>query len=102
MAFRRAVQPLILRDASPQLRHHSLQMTAAEIIVEIVVWYGYAGCAVAAAFLLVGIDRIDPGAGGAYLFRVLLAPGVIVLWPLVLWIWLRREMSGRPASDETA
>jgi hypothetical protein len=62
----------------------------AETIVNAALLYGAAGLAVAAVFLLWGIDRIDPGASGAYAFRPLLVPGVVLLWPVVLlrWAWL--------------
>jgi hypothetical protein len=45
------------------------------------------GLIVAAAFLSFGIDRIDHAAVGAYAFRPLLIPGIILLWPLVAWRW---------------
>ena len=65
----------------------------AATIVNIVMLYGAAGLAVAAVFLLWGIDRIDPTATGAYAFRPLLIPGVVLLWPTVLlrWAWLERH-----------
>ncbi|MEO0821516.1 MAG: hypothetical protein AAF074_13945 [Pseudomonadota bacterium] len=48
----------------------------------------WAGAAVAAAFLAFGIDRVEPNARGAYAFRPLLVPGILLLWPLVLWRWV--------------
>ncbi len=62
-------------------------------IVSIATIYGAAGLAVAAVFLLWGIDRIDPAASGAYAFRPLLIPGIVLLWPAVLlrWVWLERR-----------
>ena len=66
-------------------------MTAAETIVRIVEFYGLAGMAVAALFLTIGIDRIDASARGSYMFRPLVAPGVVVLWPLVVLRWLALE-----------
>ncbi|MEL6586290.1 MAG: hypothetical protein AAFQ50_06440 [Pseudomonadota bacterium] len=45
------------------------------------------GALVAVPFLLWGLDRIDPDADGAYVFRPLLVPGVLLIWPLVLWRW---------------
>jgi len=63
----------------------------AQIIVQTAMWYGIAGCAVAAAFLLWGIDRIDPGASGGYAFRPLLIPGIVLLWPFVLARWIALE-----------
>lgn len=48
-------------------------------------WWLYIGAAVALYFLTFGIDRIDENARGAYVFRPLLIPGVLLIWPLVLW-----------------
>ena len=59
----------------------------AELIVHAVTVYLAIGAVVAAAFLLFGLDRIDPRARGAYLFRPMIAPGLILLWPLVLPRW---------------
>ena len=63
------------------------------LIVDAAAGYGLAGLVVAAAFLFRGLDRIDPAARGAYAFRPLLVPGLVLLWPLVLWRWrvLARE-----------
>jgi hypothetical protein len=30
---------------------------------------------------------VDPAARGAYAFRPLLLPGLVLLWPLVAWRW---------------
>jgi hypothetical protein len=51
--------------------------------------YAALGLAVGLGFLLFGLPRRDPGAVGAYAFRPLLLPGLIALWPLVLWRWVR-------------
>ena len=58
--------------------------------------YAGIGLAVAVAFILVGIDRIDPAARGALAFRPLLIPGAALLWPLVLgrWVVLERRQAG--------
>jgi hypothetical protein len=53
-------------------------------IVEIAELYAIIGAVVAAWFLLLQLDRIDPAARGAYAFRPLLIPGLMLLWPLVL------------------
>jgi len=55
--------------------------------------YGGIGGVVAVAFVLVGIDRIDAAARGAYLVRPLLLPGLTLLWPIVVvrWIVLERQ-----------
>lgn len=59
--------------------------------------YGGIGGVIALGFVLVGIDRVDPAAHGAYFVRPLLLPGLMLLWPLVLvrWIVLERR-KGRP------
>ena len=57
------------------------------------------GAIIAAVFLTIGMDRIDEDAQGAYVFRPLLIPGVLVIWPLVLWRWYlyetKRETLGK-------
>lgn len=58
-------------------------------------FYAGIGVFVAALFIFYGIDRIDPGARGAYSFRPLLVPGAILLWPLVLWRWISLERGER-------
>lgn len=63
----------------------------AELIVQGATLYLLVGLAVAAAFLLFGIDRVDAQARGAYAFRPLIAPGVVLLWPLVLQRWIALE-----------
>ena len=66
-------------------------MEAARIVIEVLQYYGYIGLAVAAAFLLFGIERVDAGARLSYAFRPLLIPGCIVLWPLVIVRWVAAE-----------
>ena len=76
-------------------------MNGGSMVVWLATLWLYAGGAVAAVFLLFGIDRDDGNARGAYLFRPLLAPGVLLLWPLVLWRWWTLEaVSG--TSDDAA
>jgi len=72
--------------------------------IEIVRWlvtaagvYAAAGCVFAVPFLVRGVERIDPAARGSSLgFRVLVAPGVVALWPFLL----RRWASGARAPRE--
>ena len=66
-------------------------MDAAEAIIAIVQVWGTLGGLVAIPFLLFGIDRIDEDACGAYIFRPLLIPGVLLIWPLVIWRWWQIE-----------
>ncbi|MGC1498254.1 MAG: hypothetical protein WA790_20785 [Sulfitobacter sp.] len=62
-------------------------MSQAEAILMVLRIWGSIGAIVAAIFLTIGIDRIDEDARGAYIFRPLLIPGVLVIWPFVLWRW---------------
>jgi len=55
----------------------------AHLIVDIAELYAIVGAVVAAWFLLLRVD-LDPAAPGAYAFRPLLIPGLMLLWPLVL------------------
>ena len=51
--------------------------------------YTAAGAVFALAFLVLGLSRIDNGAKGAGLmFRLLILPGLIALWPLMLIRWV--------------
>ncbi len=56
-----------------------------------VLGYFSLGIPVAVAFLAFGLDRIDPAAHHAYVFRPLLVPGCLLLWPVVLWRWAALE-----------
>lgn len=64
--------------------------SAATIILGTEIWMGI-GAAVAVVFLLWGIDRVDEDAQGAYIFRPLLIPAILLIWPLVLWRWWALE-----------
>jgi hypothetical protein len=59
----------------------------AALIIDAVLVYAACGAVLALAFLLWGLDRIDPAAAGAYAFRPLLIPGLVLLWPLVALRW---------------
>ena len=63
-----------------------MSLFADPVALVLIVWAA-PGVIVAAAFLAFGIDRIDSAAVGAYGFRPLLLPGLIILWPLVVWRW---------------
>lgn len=69
---------------------HSMETAA--MLVGYVRTYGMIGLAVAAAFLFFGIERVTDGAKGAYVFRPLLIPGVVLIWPIVLWRWVVLEL----------
>lgn len=69
-------------------------MSTAGVLVALAGAYGAVGLVIGVAFLLFAIDRMDPAAVGAYAFRPLLLPGLVLLWPLVLRRWLVFERSG--------
>lgn len=59
----------------------------------------YAGLGVlfAALFLAFGLARIDHGAKGTGLvFRLMIAPGLVALWPVMLVRWIA---GGQPHGD---
>ena len=62
-------------------------MNQAELILLFIKIWGAVGALVAVPFLIFGIDQIDEDARGAYIFRPLLVPGILLIWPLVLWRW---------------
>ncbi|WP_223423758.1 hypothetical protein [Tateyamaria pelophila] len=66
-------------------------MDVAQAILVVIQAWGIFGALTAAVFLTVGIERVDEDAQGAYVFRPLLIPGVMLIWPLVLWRWWRIE-----------
>lgn len=66
-------------------------MDIAQALVMGMQTWGIIGAIVAAVFLTIGMDRIDEDARGAYIFRPLLIPGVLLIWPLVLWRWWQIE-----------
>mgnify|MGYP001794007331 CR=1 FL=1 len=66
-------------------------MDVAQALVMAMQTWGIIGAVVAAVFLTIGIDRIDEAARGAYIFRPLLIPGVLLIWPIVLWRWWQIE-----------
>jgi len=65
-------------------------MQAAQILVGILAVYGFIGLVFAAAFVTLGIHRVDPVATHAPIgFRLIVFPGVAALWPLLLGRWMR-------------
>lgn len=66
-------------------------MNAAQSVLTFVEDWAYIGLAVAAVFLTVGMDRVEPNARTSFVFRPLLIPGVVILWPLVVWRWATLE-----------
>lgn len=77
--------------AHSQNGHAVLGVELATFILELAGWWLIFGAFVAVVFLLIGVDRIDEDARGAYAFRPLMIPGILLIWPLVLWRWMRLE-----------
>ena len=60
----------------------------AELLVGLMTTYAVAGTAFAIPFAIRGVARIDPlGAAAPWSFRLLIVPGTIVFWPLLLMRW---------------
>jgi len=55
----------------------------ADTLLSIAALYLMLGLSVALALIPL-IGHIDPAARGAYCFRLLLLPGAVLLWPLVI------------------
>lgn len=59
-----------------------------ELIVGLAETYAAIGAVFACAFVSRGVSRIDPMAHRApWSFRILIAPGAAVFWPLLLMRW---------------
>jgi hypothetical protein len=64
-------------------------MNTAEWIVDFATVYVLAGLIFSVPFLTRGIGRVNAAARGSGLgFRLLIAPGVVALWPLLLRNWV--------------
>lgn len=67
------------------------------LLVNALFLYALLGAIFAAAFVTIGVKRIDPQAKGSSLgFRLLIFPGSIAFWPLLL----RRWISGKNTPPE--
>jgi hypothetical protein len=68
--------------------------TTASIILLVVGAYAALGALVGVAFIVRGVSRVDPAAAGAPIgFKLLILPGAIGLWPIVLKWWLDARRS---------
>ena len=66
-------------------------MIAAETIAGVLGAYAALGFAFAIAFVARGIRSVDPVAKGSSIgFRLIVFPGVVALWPLLLRVWVRK------------
>jgi hypothetical protein len=65
-------------------------MTIVYLILLIVGLYLAAGLVFAVPFVIKGVTRIDENAvGSKWGFRLIIIPGSIVFWPLLLRKWLK-------------
>ncbi len=74
-------------------------MWLAQWIIGIITAYFIIGAVFALLFVTVGVSRVDPAASGAGIgFRLLLVPGAMALWPVLM----RRWMAGRLPKEQNA
>jgi hypothetical protein len=67
-------------------------MRAAELLVTVLAAYGALGVLFAAVFVTKGIARVDPFAKGSSAgFRLIVFPGTVALWPMMLVLWIRKS-----------
>ena len=61
----------------------------AALITLLVLIYLAVGIVVGLAFVLRGVNRVDPvAAESPFIFRLVILPGCVGLWPVVLKLWL--------------
>ena len=62
------------------------------IIISIVGLYILCGILFAIPFIIKGVTTIDKGAHGTKLgFRIIILPGTIIFWPLLLKKWIKAK-----------
>ena len=60
-----------------------------EILLIIAAIYLLVGVLFVIPFLMKGLNKIDEGANGSTIgFKIIIIPGVIVLWPVLLSKWM--------------
>ena len=75
-----------------------------EILLIIAAIYLALGVFFAIPFLMKGLNKIDEGAHGSTMgFKIIIIPGVIVFWPVLLskWIKKNRNHEGTKALRDT-
>jgi hypothetical protein len=67
------------------------------ILISVAGVYAAIGLLFASLFVTRGVTRVDPAAiGGSLGFRVLIFPGVVAFWPLLM----RRQQESAPPPEE--
>jgi hypothetical protein len=75
-------------------------MILVKVILMLTLLYLLLGLLFAIFFLIRGVERIDPSAHGSGLgFRLIILPGTIALWPVLLDKWIKVKKTGH---DQTA
>jgi hypothetical protein len=63
-----------------------------QILLIVVAIYLACGFVFMIPFIIKGVDAIDEGAHGSSIgFRIIIIPGTIVFWPLLLSRWVKME-----------
>ncbi|OQP57237.1 hypothetical protein A3860_11820 [Niastella vici] len=61
------------------------------IVLILIVTYLACGLLFAIPFVIKGVDKIDEAAnGGSIGFRIIIIPGAMVFWPLLLKKWIKQ------------
>lgn len=80
--------------ASKPGNRDSMTHPMAALLVGLATSYVVIGACFAVVFVARGIDTIDPMARGAsWGFRLLVLPGSVIFWPLLLIRWAARSMA---------
>ena len=75
-----------------------MSVLLAKAVVYLFLGYTALGALFAVPFALRGVEAIDPtAADSGWGFRLIITPGVVGLWPLLMWRWAR----GAHAPTET-
>ena len=65
-----------------------------EILLIIAAIYLALGVFFAIPFLMKGLNKIDEGAHGSTIgFKIIIIPGVIVFWPVLLSKWMKSNLN---------
>ncbi len=66
-----------------------------EVVLIVILIYLLLGVLFVIPFLLKGLTKVDEGAhGGTSGFKIIIIPGVIVFWPLLLKKWMNNLKHG--------
>jgi hypothetical protein len=76
-------------------------MTFVTVLLSLLGLYVAVGIFFAIPFVLRGVNRLDPhAANGTWGFRMLIIPGTVFLWPLLLRRWMSGER--QPPTERNA